>query len=178
MCDSKTARVLFRPVSPDHRLSGSWCLLFYGSGFMTTWQTCCTHYWSLSQSLNILALVSAEGLAHSVSGAGVGEPQSGAGYQKQTAPPAGEEDDGAWQTGETRGEWKYSLGNKTSDATEKKKGWFIFPFRKTKMWCWMRALRRSSRRMRTWKPAWIDMLHCQGKSSLMKMYVVPAWCVQ
>lgn len=43
--------------------------------------------------------------------------------------------------------------------------WFIFPFRKTKMWSWMRALRRSSRRMRTWKPAWIDTLHCQGKSS-------------
>lgn len=99
---------------------------------MTTWQTGCTHYWSLSQSLNILALVSAEGLAHSVSGAGVGEPQSGAGYQKQTAPPAGEEDDGAWQTGETRGEWKYSLGNKTSDATEKKKRLIYFSFQKDK----------------------------------------------
>lgn len=41
----------------------------------------------------------------------------------------------------------------------------LFFSRKRKMWSWMRALRRSSRRMRTWKPAWIDMLHCRGKTS-------------
>lgn len=132
MYDSKTARVLFRPVSPDHRLSGSWCLLVYGSGFTATWQTGCTYYRSLSQSLNILALVSAEGLAHSVSGAGVREPQSGAGYQKQTAPPAGEEDDGAWQTGETRGKWKYSLGIQTSSDAPEKTRLIYFSFQKDK----------------------------------------------
>lgn len=45
--------------------------------------------------------VHAEGLPHPLSGAGAGKPQSGAGYQKQTAPPAGKEADGDRQTGET-----------------------------------------------------------------------------
>lgn len=52
--------------------------------------------------LNCLALVPAEGFPHSVSGAGAGEPQSGAGHQEQAAAPAGEDDDGARQAGERR----------------------------------------------------------------------------
>lgn len=51
--------------------------------------------------MNILALVPAEGLPHPVSGTGAGEPKSCAGYKKQTAPPTGEEDDRARQTGES-----------------------------------------------------------------------------
>lgn len=35
--------------------------------------------------------------------------------------------------------------------------------RQRKMWSWMRTWRRSSRRMRSSKLAWKDMLHCQGK---------------
>lgn len=41
----------------------------------------------------------------------------------------------------------------------------------------MRTLRRSSRRMRTLKPAWKDMLHCQGKISLSDgnhVFIVPS----
>lgn len=38
--------------------------------------------------------------------------------------------------------------------------------RPRKMWSWMKALRRSSRRMRTSKPEWKNIIHCQGKSSL------------
>lgn len=46
--------------------------------------------------------VPAEGHSHPLPGAGAGESQGGAGYQKQTAPPAGEEADGGGQTGESR----------------------------------------------------------------------------
>lgn len=54
-----------------------------------------------TKPLNIL-FVPAEGLPHRVPGTGAGQPQSGAGYQEQTAPPAGEEADGDRQTGEAR----------------------------------------------------------------------------
>lgn len=63
--------------------------------------------------------VPAEGLPHPVSGAGAGEPQSGAGNQKQTAPPARKEADGDRQTGETWGSWKWLLGIKTSKTPDK-----------------------------------------------------------
>lgn len=48
----------------------------------------------------MLHFVPSEGLSFAVFGAGAGKPQSGAGSQKQTTPPAGEEADGDRQTGE------------------------------------------------------------------------------
>lgn len=90
----------------------------------------------LLQSLTTLALVPAEGLPHSISGAGAREPESSAGYQKQTAPPAGNEADGAPQTGQTWGRWKHLWA---SFCANKEREWpktqlfsFIFPFQKEK----------------------------------------------
>lgn len=62
--------------------------------------------------------VPAEGPPHPIPGAGAGEPQGGAGYQKQAAPPAGEEADGDQQTGESRGRWKRFLGTNTTSAPD------------------------------------------------------------
>lgn len=89
----------------EQGLSDACHFLLCSSGSMATEHVSdCTHYGSLPYSLTILAIVvPTEGLPHSVSGAGVREPQSGAGYQKQTAPPAGNEADGTRQTGQTWG---------------------------------------------------------------------------
>ncbi len=67
-----------------------------------------------------LFFVAAEGLPHPLSGAGAREPESCAGNQKQTAPPAGKEDDWDWPAGKTWGRWKWLLGIKTSNATDLK----------------------------------------------------------
>lgn len=56
---------------------------------------------TVAEHLGTNIFVPAEGLPHPVSGAGARKPQSGAGHQKQTAPPTGEEADGDRQTGET-----------------------------------------------------------------------------
>lgn len=89
--------------------------LFISSSVLSGYHCCCVDLdlWPQSmcktvllQSLTTLALVPTEGLPHSISGAGAREPQSSAGYQKQTAPPAGNEADGAPQTGQTWGRWK------------------------------------------------------------------------
>lgn len=54
--------------------------------------------------LTLLALT--ERLPHFVPGTGVGQPQSGSGYQNPTAPPAGEEVDGTGKAGKMRCRWE------------------------------------------------------------------------
>lgn len=54
----------------------------------------------------LLRFVPAEGLSHSVFGAGAGESQSSAGDQKQTTSQAGEKAPGRRQTGENWAAWK------------------------------------------------------------------------
>lgn len=113
-------------VSQEHHVGGTWSLLFCGFGFMAAWRvvrTGRTRYRSLKWSLNILALVPAEGLPHPVSGARAGEPQSCAGYKKQTAPPTGEEDDRARQTGES---WDLASGQAMIQIREKKQQHWTF----------------------------------------------------
>lgn len=67
----------------------------------------------LSESLisRLSWLFPTERLPHTVPGTGVGQPQSGSGYQKPTAPPAGEEVDGTGKAGKMRRRWKQLLSS-------------------------------------------------------------------